>query len=100
MLLLLLENIENKAVETITISLKKQLNVILFLFLMNVNVFPFTVMISVFFYSLVSAGSLFTCGNVLYVFLFGWWISLVYVFVGVLMFLTVFGIPYGKNWSK
>ncbi|ROL43966.1 Low affinity vacuolar monovalent cation/H(+) antiporter [Anabarilius grahami] len=40
------------------------------------------------------SGSLFTCGNVLYVFLFGWWISLVYVFVGVLMFLTVFGIPY------
>uniref|UniRef100_A0A672SHF6 Low affinity vacuolar monovalent cation/H(+) antiporter-like n=1 Tax=Sinocyclocheilus grahami TaxID=75366 RepID=A0A672SHF6_SINGR len=43
-----------------------------------------------------SVGSLFTCGNVLYVFLFGWWISLVYVFVGLLMFLTVFGIPYAK----
>lgn len=43
-----------------------------------------------------SAGSLFTFGNVLYVFLFGWWISLVYVIVGVLMFLTVFGIPYGN----
>ncbi|XP_043084218.1 putative cation exchanger C521.04c [Puntigrus tetrazona] len=43
-----------------------------------------------------SAGSLFTCGNFLYVFLFGWWISLIYVFVGLLMFLTVFGIPYAK----
>uniref|UniRef100_A0A673IX26 Putative cation exchanger C521.04c n=1 Tax=Sinocyclocheilus rhinocerous TaxID=307959 RepID=A0A673IX26_9TELE len=43
-----------------------------------------------------SVGSLFACGNVLYVFLFGWWISLVYVFVGLLMFLTVFGIPYAK----
>uniref|UniRef100_A0A671PJ63 Putative cation exchanger C521.04c n=1 Tax=Sinocyclocheilus anshuiensis TaxID=1608454 RepID=A0A671PJ63_9TELE len=41
-------------------------------------------------------GSLFTCGNVLYVFLFGWWISLVYVFIGLLMFLTVFGIPYAN----
>nr|XP_055048591.1 uncharacterized protein cax2 isoform X1 [Misgurnus anguillicaudatus] len=43
-----------------------------------------------------SVGSLFNAGNILYVFLFGWWISLVYVFVGVLMFLTVIGIPYGK----
>uniref|UniRef100_A0A672NV69 Cation/H+ exchanger protein 2 n=1 Tax=Sinocyclocheilus grahami TaxID=75366 RepID=A0A672NV69_SINGR len=43
-----------------------------------------------------SEGSLIACGNVLYVFLFGWWISLVYVFAGLLMFLTVFGIPYAK----
>uniref|UniRef100_A0A8C1R9D8 Cation/H+ exchanger protein 2 n=1 Tax=Cyprinus carpio TaxID=7962 RepID=A0A8C1R9D8_CYPCA len=43
-----------------------------------------------------SVGSLFTCGNVLYVFLFGWWIALVYVLVGLLMFLTVFGVPYAK----
>lgn len=43
-----------------------------------------------------SAGTLFTFGNILYVFLFGWWISLVYLIVGVLMFLTVLGIPYGK----
>ncbi|XP_058622982.1 uncharacterized protein cax2 isoform X2 [Onychostoma macrolepis] len=42
------------------------------------------------------SGSLFTCGNILYVFLFGWWIALVYVFVGLLMFLTVVGIPYAK----
>uniref|UniRef100_A0A672NXL4 Cation/H+ exchanger protein 2 n=1 Tax=Sinocyclocheilus grahami TaxID=75366 RepID=A0A672NXL4_SINGR len=42
------------------------------------------------------SGSLIACGNVLYVFLFGWWISLVYVFAGLLMFLTVFGIPYAK----
>ncbi|XP_057186319.1 uncharacterized protein cax2 isoform X1 [Triplophysa rosa] len=44
----------------------------------------------------ISAGSLFTAGNILYVFLFGWWISLVYVIVGLLMFLTVIGIPYAK----
>ncbi|KAA0724435.1 hypothetical protein E1301_Tti003703 [Triplophysa tibetana] len=44
----------------------------------------------------ISAGSLFTAGNIFYVFLFGWWISLVYVIVGLLMFLTVIGIPYAK----
>uniref|UniRef100_A0A1A8EY58 Cation/H+ exchanger protein 2 n=2 Tax=Nothobranchius korthausae TaxID=1143690 RepID=A0A1A8EY58_9TELE len=37
-----------------------------------------------------------TCGNVLYVLLFGWWVSLVYFVVGALMFVTVIGIPYGK----
>ncbi|TRY83461.1 hypothetical protein DNTS_016206 [Danionella cerebrum] len=47
-----------------------------------------------------SSCSLFTCGNVFYVLLFGWWVSLLYVFVGVLMTLTVFGIPYGRLcWS-
>ncbi|KAI4880690.1 hypothetical protein NFI96_018433, partial [Prochilodus magdalenae] len=40
--------------------------------------------------------SLITCGNVLYVFLFGWWISLVYLLIGVLMFITVIGIPHGQ----
>uniref|UniRef100_A0A1A7WZP1 Cation exchanger C521.04c n=1 Tax=Iconisemion striatum TaxID=60296 RepID=A0A1A7WZP1_9TELE len=37
-----------------------------------------------------------TCGNVFYVLLFGWWVSLVYFVVGALMFVTVIGIPYGK----
>uniref|UniRef100_A0AAR2JEQ1 Cation/H+ exchanger protein 1 n=1 Tax=Pygocentrus nattereri TaxID=42514 RepID=A0AAR2JEQ1_PYGNA len=35
-------------------------------------------------------------GNVLYVLFFGWWISSVYVLVGLLMFCTIIGIPYGK----
>lgn len=42
------------------------------------------------------AGSLITCGNVAYVVLFGWWISLTYFLVSVLMFITVVGVPYGK----
>lgn len=42
------------------------------------------------------SGRLITCGNVAYVFLFGWWISLVYVLVGILMFISITGIPYGK----
>ncbi|XP_058500338.1 uncharacterized protein LOC131469437 isoform X2 [Solea solea] len=41
-------------------------------------------------------GRLITCGNVLYVFLFGWWVSLAYFLVGLLMFITVTGVPYGK----
>uniref|UniRef100_A0A667YE45 Cation/H+ exchanger protein 2 n=1 Tax=Myripristis murdjan TaxID=586833 RepID=A0A667YE45_9TELE len=41
-------------------------------------------------------GHLVTFGNVLYVFLFGWWVSLVYLLVSVLMFVTVIGLPYGK----
>uniref|UniRef100_A0AAR2LEA0 Cation/H+ exchanger protein 2 n=1 Tax=Pygocentrus nattereri TaxID=42514 RepID=A0AAR2LEA0_PYGNA len=43
-----------------------------------------------------NTGSLITCGNVLYVFLFGWWISLVYLLIGVLMFITIIGVPHGK----
>uniref|UniRef100_A0A8C5E4P3 Putative cation exchanger C521.04c n=1 Tax=Gouania willdenowi TaxID=441366 RepID=A0A8C5E4P3_GOUWI len=39
---------------------------------------------------------LITFGNIVYVFLFGWWISFAYVLVGMLMFITVIGIPYGK----
>uniref|UniRef100_A0AAQ5X542 Cation/H+ exchanger protein 2 n=1 Tax=Amphiprion ocellaris TaxID=80972 RepID=A0AAQ5X542_AMPOC len=42
------------------------------------------------------AGQLFTCGNVLYVFLFGWWVSLAYFLVGILMFITIIGVPYCK----
>ncbi|XP_033118382.1 putative cation exchanger C521.04c [Anneissia japonica] len=34
-------------------------------------------------------------GNVLYVILFGWWISLIYVLVGLLMFVTIIGSDYG-----
>ncbi|XP_077424438.1 uncharacterized protein LOC144053647 isoform X1 [Vanacampus margaritifer] len=41
-------------------------------------------------------GHLLTCGNVAYVFLFGWWLSLMYLLVGIVMFLTVIGAPYGK----
>ncbi|XP_061677540.1 uncharacterized protein LOC133501693 isoform X2 [Syngnathoides biaculeatus] len=39
---------------------------------------------------------LLTCGNVTYMFLFGWWLSVIYLLVGLLMFLTVIGAPYGK----
>ncbi|KAM4619409.1 uncharacterized protein ACJ7VT_008579 [Polymixia lowei] len=42
------------------------------------------------------SGHLFTCGNIAYVFLFGWWVSLVYLLVSILMFITVVGVPYGK----
>ncbi|XP_068595334.1 uncharacterized protein cax2 [Brachionichthys hirsutus] len=42
------------------------------------------------------SGRLITCGNVAYVLLFGWWLSLAYFLVGLLMFITIAGIPYGK----
>ncbi|XP_034444234.1 low affinity vacuolar monovalent cation/H(+) antiporter-like isoform X1 [Hippoglossus hippoglossus] len=42
------------------------------------------------------SGHFITCGNVLYVFLFGWWVSLAYFLVSILMFITVTGVPYGK----
>nr|XP_032636817.1 putative cation exchanger C521.04c isoform X2 [Chelonoidis abingdonii] len=41
-------------------------------------------------------GSTVTCGNILYLLLFGWWLSLLYLLVSALMFLTVLGAPYGK----
>lgn len=41
-------------------------------------------------------GSIVTCGNILYVFLFGWWLSLFYFLLTALMFFTVLGAPYGK----
>ncbi|XP_031593143.1 low affinity vacuolar monovalent cation/H(+) antiporter isoform X1 [Oreochromis aureus] len=41
-------------------------------------------------------GHFITCGNVAYVLLFGWWVSLAYFLVGTLMFITVTGVPYGK----
>ncbi|XP_071386760.1 cation/H+ exchanger protein 1 [Centroberyx affinis] len=42
------------------------------------------------------AGSVITCGNIAYVFLFGWWISLIYFLICPVMFLTICGAPYGK----
>uniref|UniRef100_A0A3Q3S1S1 Cation/H+ exchanger protein 1 n=1 Tax=Mastacembelus armatus TaxID=205130 RepID=A0A3Q3S1S1_9TELE len=41
-------------------------------------------------------GSVVTFGNILYVFLFGWWVSLIYFLICPVMFLTIFGAPYGK----
>lgn len=35
-------------------------------------------------------------GNVLWVCLFGWWIALLHLILGVIMFCTIIGIPYGK----
>ncbi|NWZ36321.1 VNX1 protein, partial [Brachypodius atriceps] len=43
-----------------------------------------------------SGGSTLTCGNVLYLLLFGWWLSLLYVLVAAAMFITVVGAPYGQ----
>ncbi|NXE29603.1 VNX1 protein, partial [Ardeotis kori] len=43
-----------------------------------------------------SGGSTVTCGNILYLLLFGWWLSLLYVLVAALMFLTIVGAPYGQ----
>uniref|UniRef100_A0A8D0G4H8 VNX1 protein n=1 Tax=Sphenodon punctatus TaxID=8508 RepID=A0A8D0G4H8_SPHPU len=42
------------------------------------------------------AGSTVTCGNILYLLFFGWWLALLYVLVSVVMFLTILGAPYGK----
>ncbi|XP_026723831.1 low affinity vacuolar monovalent cation/H(+) antiporter-like [Athene cunicularia] len=42
-----------------------------------------------------SGGSTVTCGNILYLLLFGWWLSLLYVLVAAVMFVTVVGAPYG-----
>ncbi|KAG9280193.1 putative cation exchanger [Astyanax mexicanus] len=41
-------------------------------------------------------GSLLNAGNVFYAIFFGWWISLFYFLVSLLMFCTIIGIPYGK----
>lgn len=41
------------------------------------------------------AGSVVTIGNIVYVVLFGWWISLIYFLICPVMFLTVCGVPYG-----
>ncbi|XP_051910968.1 cation/H+ exchanger protein 1 [Hippocampus zosterae] len=41
-------------------------------------------------------GSVVTLGNIVYVILFGWWISLTYVVICPVMFLTIIAAPYGK----
>ncbi|XP_040031288.2 cation/H+ exchanger protein 1 isoform X1 [Gasterosteus aculeatus] len=41
-------------------------------------------------------GSVATFGNVVYVIFFGWWISLIYLLICPVMFLTILGVPYGK----
>ncbi|XP_041934971.1 cation/H+ exchanger protein 1 isoform X2 [Alosa sapidissima] len=41
-------------------------------------------------------GSPISVGNIIYLFLFGWWICLVYLLVCILMFISIIGIPYGK----
>uniref|UniRef100_A0A8C2ZCT4 Cation/H+ exchanger protein 1 n=1 Tax=Cyclopterus lumpus TaxID=8103 RepID=A0A8C2ZCT4_CYCLU len=41
-------------------------------------------------------GSVATFGNVVYVIIFGWWISLIYFLICPVMFLTIIGAPYGK----
>ncbi|XP_010005964.1 PREDICTED: low affinity vacuolar monovalent cation/H(+) antiporter-like [Chaetura pelagica] len=43
-----------------------------------------------------SGGSTVTCGNVSYLLLFGWWLSLLYVLVAAVMFVTIVGAPYGR----
>ncbi|CAL8318397.1 unnamed protein product [Lota lota] len=43
-----------------------------------------------------SRGSGLTCGNVFYVIMFGWWISLSYLLMCPIMFLTICGAPYGR----
>ncbi|NXM06065.1 VNX1 protein, partial [Tyrannus savana] len=44
----------------------------------------------------IPAGSTVTCGNVLYLLLFGWWLSLLHGLVAAGMFLTVVGAPHGR----
>ncbi|XP_061323881.1 uncharacterized protein LOC133276758 isoform X2 [Pezoporus flaviventris] len=43
-----------------------------------------------------SGGSMVTCGNILYLLLFGWWLWLFYGIVAAVMFITVVGAPYGQ----
>ncbi|NXO03669.1 VNX1 protein, partial [Rhinopomastus cyanomelas] len=43
-----------------------------------------------------STGPTVTFGNVLYLLLFGWWLSFLYVVVAAIMFLTVVAAPYGR----
>lgn len=41
------------------------------------------------------SGSVITFGNIIYVLLFGWWISLIYFLICPVMFLTIIGAAYG-----
>ena len=34
-------------------------------------------------------------GNIMWVVIFGWWLSLCYIVFGALVFITIVGIPYG-----
>uniref|UniRef100_A0A8C5FAU0 Cation/H+ exchanger protein 1 n=1 Tax=Gadus morhua TaxID=8049 RepID=A0A8C5FAU0_GADMO len=43
-----------------------------------------------------NAGYAVTCGNVFYVVMFGWWISLSYFLLCPIMYLTICGAPYGR----
>uniref|UniRef100_A0A8C5HFH5 Putative cation exchanger C521.04c n=1 Tax=Gouania willdenowi TaxID=441366 RepID=A0A8C5HFH5_GOUWI len=40
-------------------------------------------------------GSMVSVGNIVYVFVFGWWISMVYLLLSPVLFLTILGAPYG-----
>ncbi|XP_056429136.1 uncharacterized protein LOC130368848 [Hyla sarda] len=42
-----------------------------------------------------SVDSTLTFGNLLYLLLFGWWISLFYLLISIVMFITILGYPYG-----
>ncbi|KAM8972146.1 uncharacterized protein RCH25_017766 [Pelodytes ibericus] len=42
-----------------------------------------------------SVGSVITFGNLLYLLVFGWWVSLLYLLVSILMFVSVLGASYG-----
>ncbi|XP_069621477.1 uncharacterized protein [Ranitomeya imitator] len=42
-----------------------------------------------------SVDSTLTFGNILYLLLFGWWISLFYLIISVVMFISIVGFPYG-----
>lgn len=50
--------------------------------------------------SLSFSGSSLTFGNISYVLLFGWWISLFYCLICPVMYLTIFGAPYGTYLVK
>lgn len=50
--------------------------------------------------SLSFSGSSLTFGNITYVLLFGWWISLFYCLICPVMYLTIFGAPYGTYLIK
>ncbi|KAM3925096.1 uncharacterized protein RB166_008402 [Leptodactylus fuscus] len=42
-----------------------------------------------------SIDSTITFGNILYLLLFGWWISLFYLLISIVMFISILGYPYG-----
>ena len=56
-----------------------------------VNLFPFDAQISK-----PKAGPIGCVGNVIWVLFFGWEIALVHILFGLLLFITIIGIPWGK----